>query len=42
VDVFYLTDSHGAKIENPARLKALHGRLLKAARAGEPGESRAA
>ena len=42
VDVFYLTDSHGAKIENPARLKALHGRLLKAARAGEPGERRAA
>lgn len=31
VDVFYLTDLRGAKIENPARLKALHDRLLKAA-----------
>ena len=31
VDVFYLTDLHGARIENPARLKALHSRLLKAA-----------
>ena len=31
VDTFYLTDLHGAKIENPARLKALQGRLLKAA-----------
>jgi [protein-PII] uridylyltransferase len=35
VDVFYLTDLQGAKIENPARLKALQARLLKAARAGE-------
>jgi [protein-PII] uridylyltransferase len=31
VDVFYLTDLHGAKIDQPARLKALQGRLLKAA-----------
>ena len=30
VDVFYLTDLHGAKIEAPARLKALQSRLLKA------------
>jgi [protein-PII] uridylyltransferase len=31
VDVFYLTDLHGEKIESPARLKALQSRLLKAA-----------
>jgi [protein-PII] uridylyltransferase len=31
VDVFYLTDIHGAKIENPLRLKALQSSLLKAA-----------
>ena len=31
VDVFYLTDLNGAKIESPARLKALQERLLKAA-----------
>jgi [protein-PII] uridylyltransferase len=31
VDVFYLTDLKGARIENPARLKALRARLLKAA-----------
>ncbi|HYG47109.1 MAG TPA: [protein-PII] uridylyltransferase [Allosphingosinicella sp.] len=35
VDVFYLTDLHGAKIESPARLKALRTRLLRAARFGE-------
>ena len=35
VDVFYLTDHHGAKIESPARLKALKSSLLKAA--GEIG-----
>ncbi|HEX8366074.1 MAG TPA: [protein-PII] uridylyltransferase [Allosphingosinicella sp.] len=35
VDVFYLTDLHGAKIESPARLKALRTRLLRAARYGE-------
>ncbi len=35
VDVFYLTDLQGAKIDNPARLKALKARLLKAARYGE-------
>jgi [protein-PII] uridylyltransferase len=35
VDVFYLTDLQGAKIEHPARLKALKARLLKAARYGE-------
>ncbi len=29
VDVFYLTDLGGAKIESPARLKALQARLLK-------------
>ncbi|HEX8216645.1 MAG TPA: HD domain-containing protein, partial [Allosphingosinicella sp.] len=42
VDVFYLTDSQGAKIENPARLKALQARLLKAARHGEPDQQQAA
>jgi [protein-PII] uridylyltransferase len=31
VDVFYLTDREGAKIENPARLKSLQSRLLRAA-----------
>jgi [protein-PII] uridylyltransferase len=36
VDVFYLTDFEGEKITAPARLKALHDRLLKAA-----GETRA-
>ncbi|HEX8223636.1 MAG TPA: [protein-PII] uridylyltransferase [Allosphingosinicella sp.] len=34
VDVFYLTDLHGARIDNPARLKALKSHLIKAA--GEP------
>jgi [protein-PII] uridylyltransferase len=32
VDVFYLTDLNGAKIESPARLKALQARLLDSAR----------
>jgi [protein-PII] uridylyltransferase len=41
VDVFYITDLHGAKIENPTRLKALHNRLLKAA-AGPLAAARAA
>ena len=31
VDVFYLTDLDGAKIESPARLKALQANLLRAA-----------
>ncbi|HEX8261257.1 MAG TPA: [protein-PII] uridylyltransferase [Allosphingosinicella sp.] len=31
VDVFYLTDLHGAKIDSAARLKALRSALLKAA-----------
>jgi [protein-PII] uridylyltransferase len=35
VDVFYLTDLHGAKIDSPTRLKALRSHLLKAA--GEIG-----
>jgi [protein-PII] uridylyltransferase len=35
VDVFYLTDLHGAKIENPLRLKALQSNLLKAAAEAE-------
>jgi [protein-PII] uridylyltransferase len=35
VDVFYLTDLHGAKIDSPARLKTLRAALLKAA--GEIG-----
>jgi [protein-PII] uridylyltransferase len=41
VDVFYLTDKDGGKIENPARLKALRERLLKAA-AGGPTRRQAA
>jgi [protein-PII] uridylyltransferase len=42
VDVFYVTDLHGAKIENPARLKALHNRLLKAAGGQSSRERQAA
>jgi [protein-PII] uridylyltransferase len=40
VDVFYLTDQAGQKIENPAKLKALQAKLLKAA--SEPGAVKAA
>ena len=40
VDVFYLTDSHGAKIEASAKLKTLHTRLLTAA--AEPQAAKAA
>ncbi len=41
VDVFYVTDLHGAKIASPAKLKALRERLLKAADWREaPGGSR--
>jgi [protein-PII] uridylyltransferase len=40
VDVFYLTDVQGGKIEHPARLKALHNRLLRAAGA-EPARKAA-
>jgi [protein-PII] uridylyltransferase len=42
VDVFYLTDLHGAKIENATRLKALQNRLLKAAGAAAAPERAAA
>jgi [protein-PII] uridylyltransferase len=35
VDVFYLTDLRGGKIENPARLKALQARLAEAARGAD-------
>ena len=41
VDVFYLTDLKGAKIDQPERLKALQERLLKAA-AGDPAAGRRA
>ncbi len=34
VDVFYLTDLAGAKIERPSRLKAIQSRLLRAAAGG--------
>jgi [protein-PII] uridylyltransferase len=37
VDIFYLTDLTGDRIDNPARVKALERRLLAAA-AGEPEE----
>jgi [protein-PII] uridylyltransferase len=36
VDVFYLTDTKGARIEKPQTLKALRTRLLKAASEQEP------
>ncbi len=42
VDVFYLTDREGAKIENPARLKALQSRLLRAAGEGRRARLKAA
>ncbi len=42
VDVFYLTDLNGAKIESPARLKALQARLIKVSAPGVPHERRAA
>ena len=41
VDVFYLTDAAGGKIEAPARLKTLEETLLKAASRGA-GPSRKA
>jgi [protein-PII] uridylyltransferase len=41
VDVFYLTDLKGAKIEAPARLRAIEAALLKAA-SREPGQDRKA
>jgi [protein-PII] uridylyltransferase len=42
VDVFYLTDLNGGKIEAPARLKALQARLLKAAAPADLAGSKAA
>jgi [protein-PII] uridylyltransferase len=36
VDVFYLTDLQGAKIESPARIRALQARLVKAASPSAP------
>jgi [protein-PII] uridylyltransferase len=42
VDVFYLTDAAGEKIVGPARLKALHARLLKAAGHSLPARRKAA
>jgi [protein-PII] uridylyltransferase len=41
VDVFYLTDLKGVKIDQPERLKALQERLLEAA-AGDPAAGRRA
>jgi [protein-PII] uridylyltransferase len=41
VDVFYLTDLAGEKLTGPARLKALHARLLKAAYEPAPPGARA-
>jgi [protein-PII] uridylyltransferase len=42
VDVFYLTDISGARIEAPARLKALQARLVKAAAGPTPSAKQAA
>ena len=42
VDVFYLTDLAGAKIESAARLKALQARLVKAVAPAVPNDRRAA
>jgi [protein-PII] uridylyltransferase len=41
VDVFYLTDMHGAKIEAAPKLKSLHERLLKAAGPAQAGRKAA-
>ena len=41
VDVFYLTDLKGAKIETPAQLRAIEAALLKAA-SREPASGRKA
>jgi len=41
VDVFYLTDTSGAKIESASRLKSLQSRLLKAAGTGEAAKAAA-
>jgi hypothetical protein len=40
--VFYLTDLAGEKLVAPARLKALHARLLKAASEGQSAAREAA
>jgi [protein-PII] uridylyltransferase len=42
VDVFYLTDLGGEKIETPARLKSLRARLIKAATPAAAAAGRAA
>jgi [protein-PII] uridylyltransferase len=42
VDVFYLTDLTGAKIESPARLKALQARLVKVSAPAAPAGRKAA
>jgi [protein-PII] uridylyltransferase len=42
VDVFYLTDRAGAKIQAPARLKALQAKLLRAAADSAPQRRKAA
>ena len=41
VDVFYLTDLQGAKIEAPAKLKAIRERLIKAANPASAGRKAA-
>ena len=41
VDVFYLTDGDGGKIEAPPKLKALQERVLKAAGPGAVGRKAA-
>ncbi|MDB5670691.1 MAG: [protein-PII] uridylyltransferase, partial [Alphaproteobacteria bacterium] len=42
VDVFYLTDAKGGKIEDPARIKALQDRLISAAGASSAAGRKAA
>ncbi|MDT9599502.1 [protein-PII] uridylyltransferase [Sphingosinicella rhizophila] len=42
VDVFYVTDMQGQKIENPARLKSLQARLLKSAERDADAKNEAA
>ena len=42
VDVFYLTDASGGKLESPARLKALQARLVKVSAPAAPSARKAA
>jgi len=42
LDVFYVTDNEGRKIENPAQLEVIRGELIRALEAEEAPVARAA